>query len=60
MQRMVERERPVETNGAMPRNVRLALFGVVGALVLGALYLAAVRGDALLADLSAIGMVLCF
>lgn len=60
MQRTIERERPIETGGIMPPKIRLALFAVVGTLVLGALYLAAVRGDALLADLSAIGMLLCF
>jgi hypothetical protein len=36
----------------MPGWVRAVVFGLAGLLVLGALYLSAVRGDALLNDLS--------
>jgi hypothetical protein len=37
---------------AMPAGVRWALFAAVGLLLAGALYLLAVRGEALLADLA--------
>lgn len=43
----------------MPVPVRLGLLAVVAGLVVGALYLLAVRGDALLADLSAIAALIC-
>jgi hypothetical protein len=54
-----------ETNSArqaMPARVRRALFAVLGVLLAGALYLIAVRGEALLADLSALGqgIIACF
>jgi hypothetical protein len=39
----------------MPRAVRLALILALGGLGLGALYLVAVRGEALLVDLAALG-----
>jgi hypothetical protein len=46
----------------MPAAVRRALLAVVGILLAGALYLIAVRGEALLADLSALGqrILACF
>ena len=45
----------------MPANVRRVLFGVVGVLFVGALYLIAVRGQALLVDLSALSSrIFCF
>jgi hypothetical protein len=46
----------------MPRGVRRALYTFVGLLLAGALYLIAVRGEALLADLSALGqrILACF
>ena len=43
----------------MPRWVRGAMFTVIGLAVAGGLYLLAVRGDALLADLSSIAMLIC-
>ena len=52
---MATQAHPRETDEArqrMPRGVRYAVFGVVGGLFLGALYLIAVRGQALLVDLS--------
>jgi hypothetical protein len=47
---------------AMPRGVRNTLFAVVGVVLAGALYLIAVRGEALLADLSGLGqrIIACF
>ncbi len=45
----------------MPAGVRRALFGVVGLVLAGALYLIAVRGQALLVDLSALSSrIFCF
>jgi hypothetical protein len=44
----------------MPVGVRWVLLGVVGALFAGAIYLIAVRGDALLIDLQALSRVFCF
>ncbi len=45
----------------MPAGVRRALFVVLGLLLLSALYLLAVRGEALLLDLSALSHgVFCF
>jgi hypothetical protein len=45
----------------MPAAVRLIVFGVVGLLFSGALYLVAVRGQALLVDLSALSQrIFCF
>jgi hypothetical protein len=44
----------------MPAGVRWALLGVLGALIAGALYLIAVRGEALLVDLSALSRIFCF
>jgi hypothetical protein len=43
----------------LPRGVRRALFGALGLLLAGALYLVAVRGEALLLDLSAL-RAFCF
>jgi len=45
----------------MPRTVRLGLTVVLAGLMIGALYLVAVRGEALLVDLAALGQRLwCF
>jgi hypothetical protein len=45
----------------MPAVVRWAVFGVVGLVFAGALYLVSVRGEALLLDLSALGSrIFCF
>jgi hypothetical protein len=45
----------------MPAGVRRALFAGVGLLLAGALYLVAVRGEALLLDLTALSQrVFCF
>ena len=53
-----------ETDAArdrMPAAVRFAVFGVVGLVFAGALYLIAVRGQALLVDLSALSeRIFCF
>ncbi len=43
----------------MPATVRRILFVVLTLLVAGGFYLSAVRGDALLADLSAIAALIC-
>lgn len=49
------------TRDRMPASVRLAVFGVVGLVFAGALYLLAVRGQALLVDLSALSQrIFCF
>jgi hypothetical protein len=45
---------------AMPGAVRRAVFAAVGLALVGALYLVAVRGEALLLDLSALGRIFCF
>lgn len=45
---------------AMPARLRWGVVGVLGLLFAGALYLIAVRGEALLLDLSALGRVFCF
>jgi uncharacterized membrane protein len=46
---------------AMPTRVRVAVFAAVAALMLGALYLVSVRGQALLLDLTALSQrVFCF
>jgi len=51
----------VQTPDRMPRSVRLGLVLALAALMTGALYLVAVRGEALLVDLAAIGQRLwCF
>jgi len=45
----------------MPAAVRRTLFGVIGLVFAGALYLIAVRGQALLVDLSALSQrIFCF
>ena len=45
----------------MPVAVRTALFVVLGLFLVGALYLIAVRGEALLVDLSALSQrIFCF
>ncbi|MFN3744701.1 MAG: hypothetical protein ACK4TL_08350 [Hyphomicrobiaceae bacterium] len=48
-------EMPSGVPDRMPRAVRLGLALTLGGLVLGALYLVAVRGEALLVDLAALG-----
>jgi hypothetical protein len=46
---------------SMPAGVRLAVLAAAAAICLGALYLLAVRGEALLLDLSALGArIFCF
>jgi hypothetical protein len=45
----------------MPRGLRYALAALVGLLLTGALYLIAVRGQALLVDLTALSQrIFCF
>jgi len=44
----------------MPPAVRYALLATVGALLSGALFLIAVRGEALLLDLQSVARFLCF
>lgn len=47
--------------GTTPLRVRLAILGGIVAVLIGALYLMAVRGEALLLDLSQLaGRVWCF
>lgn len=54
-------EVPAGAPDRMPRPVRLGLMLVLGGLVTSALYLLAVRGEALLVDLAALGERLwCF
>ncbi|MBU2581737.1 MAG: hypothetical protein KJ622_08465 [Alphaproteobacteria bacterium] len=47
------------SSGSMPGSVRLAVGVLLAVIVAGALYLLAVRGDALLADLAAIAALIC-
>ena len=52
---MATQMRLTETEDArhrMPRGLRYAVFGVIAALSLGAIYLISVRGQALLLDVS--------
>lgn len=49
-----------EADARMPAGVKLAILGVLGTLLLGTLYLIAVRGQALILDLSKLGQVFCF
>lgn len=55
--------RPEEASAAggleMPKRVRAALYLLIGLLGAGGLYLVAVRGDVLLADLSALAALIC-
>ena len=45
----------------MPARLRYTVLGAVGLLVAGALYLIAVRGEALLVDIAALsGRIFCF
>ena len=54
-------EAPAEVPDRMPRAVRIGLVLVLGGLVTSAVYLLAVRGEALLVDLAALGERLwCF
>lgn len=51
----------VEASERMPRPVRVGLIAALAALMTGAVYLMAVRGEALLVDLAALGERLwCF
>jgi hypothetical protein len=60
MTSMTERE-PASSDARMPRGVRVTLTVVLAALFSGAIYLIAVRGEALLVDLAALGSRLwCF
>ena len=59
METHTELEREVARQ-SMPGAVRWAVLATVGLLLVGALYLVAVRGDALLLDLSALGRIFCF
>ncbi len=43
----------------MPRSVQVGLFVLLGLIISGSLYLIAVRGDALLADLAAVAALIC-
>lgn len=43
----------------MPRGARFAVLGVAGALLLGALYLIAARGEAILLGIQSIGRFFC-
>lgn len=43
----------------MPRSVQIGLFVLLGLIISGSLYLLAVRGDALLADLAAVAALIC-
>ncbi|MDX2204762.1 MAG: hypothetical protein NW223_18580 [Hyphomicrobiaceae bacterium] len=52
---------PAQRQGeAVPRLARLAIGGSVGLLLAGAVYLIAVRGEALLVDLAKLGAAFCF
>lgn len=53
------KERRAGADGAMPRPIRYAVTALLAAIVVGALYLLAVRGDALLSDLAAIAALIC-
>ena len=44
---------------SMPAGLRAIMLMVTALVIVGALYLLAVRGDALLADLSAIAALIC-
>ena len=44
----------------MPSGLRRGLLAALGLVFAGALYLIAVRGEALLVDLAAIGRAICF
>jgi len=57
----IEPQAESSRDGRMPRGVRLGLTLGLAALFTGALYLVAVRGEALLVDLAALGSRLwCF
>ena len=64
MRTMASQSQTREDNAArdrMPAGVRHAVLGVVGAVFASALYLIAVRGEALLVDLSALSQrIFCF
>ena len=46
-------------SGRMPRGVRFAVLGTVGVLLLGALYLIGVRGEAILLSIQSVGRYFC-
>ena len=50
---------PESARGAMPGTVRWILLAALGLMLAGALYLVAVRGEALLLDLAKIGRIFC-
>jgi hypothetical protein len=57
---LAERRPAPDVNASMPLSVKCAVFGVVSLLLAGAVALLALRGDALLLDLSALaGRVFC-
>ena len=59
--RRAAHQTPVQASERMPRAVRLGLTVALGGLLAGAVYLVAVRGEALLVDLAALGERLwCF
>ena len=51
---------PEQSGSSMPTRVRFAIAGFVGMLLLGAVCLIAVRGEALLVDLAKLGAAFCF
>ena len=55
----VEAPRGREAGGAMPPRARNAVAAVLAVLLLGAIYLAAVRGNALLIDLAGLAKFFC-
>jgi len=56
-----EAQVPIDASERMPRAVRLGLMVTLGVLMTSAVYLVAVRGEALLVDLAALGERLwCF
>lgn len=51
---------PERAAPSVPVLARVAIAGFVGVLLLGAVYLIAVRGEALLVDLAKLGAAFCF
>lgn len=57
----MEQEPHTDATARMPRPVRLGLTLTLSGIMIGALYLVAVRGEALLVDLAALGSrIWCF
>jgi hypothetical protein len=53
--------RPTRTEGLLPGGIRAAVFAAVGLALAGALFLVAMRGEALLLDLAAFSQrMFCF